>query len=100
MGRTVITPDKIKEINERYKALGTYAAVSRELNISPSTVRKYVIKTEVVNNEKVEIIRFNKKDLPDFDVTTYRNIVDLGRLCKLSDSEKEEIQGLWKELSL
>ena len=99
MARTIIDQDMIIKINNLYLELKTYAAVARELGISPSTVSKYVIKGYVPSQE-LEIIRF--------DYTSFRTLArghllissDMSETLVLSPEEKEEISELWKELSL
>lgn len=91
----VITPDQKKQINELYLKLHTYTAVSRELGISPGTVKKYVIPGYVAADQR-EIIHFDEP-LPEFDDTLFLGN-DWGTLCELSEIEVGEIIDLWKEL--
>ena len=91
---TKITADKIIEINRLYKATGVYAAVARELGISPTTVKKYVdpdfedvpvdIPKTTVSPSSFEVAQFNvltKKDL-----------------FYLTDKEVEKLKDLRKEI--
>lgn len=94
--KIVTQADKIK-INEAYLRLKTYAAVARETGFSPATVKKYVI-NDYVSSEEKQIVRFDRP-LPDFDALPFR-VTDWGPLCELSDTEKDEIKNLWKELDL
>lgn len=84
------------KINVLYKKLGTYAAVSRELNIGAQTVKKYIIKDfdENVQFKKVtmELIK------EDFDKEILINTKNWGELCVLTDEERIEMKELWKEL--
>ena len=93
----VITKIEIKQINELYAKYGTYAAVAREMKISPATVKKYIVDNYEPVNEQ-EIIRFDRP-LPPFDPTIFRSD-DWGPLCVLSDEEIEEIKILWKEIDV
>lgn len=40
--RTVVTPELIKKINERYEVTKNFAQVGRELGISPQTVKRHL----------------------------------------------------------
>ena len=93
----VITKNDIKQINELYAKYKTYAAVARELKISPATVKKYIIDGyEPVAQEN--IVRFDKP-LPSFDSSIFRTD-DWGPLCELSEEEINEIKILWKEIEV
>lgn len=93
----VITQKDIKEINELYAQLKTYAAVSRATGFSPATVKKYVAQDYVPAADR-NFIRFDRP-LPDFDSTPFRGN-DWGSLCLLSPEEEQEIRELWKELDV
>lgn len=94
---TIITQKEIREINQLYAKLKTYAAVSRATGFSPATVKKYVIKDWSEPNED-SFIRFDRP-LPAFDTTMFRGD-DWGALCVLSQEEEQEIRELWKELDV
>ena len=91
---TKITQDKIIEINRMYKRLRTYAAVARELGISPGTVKKYVLpdfsEPESPRND-VEII------LSEFNPASFYN-QSREYLFKLTEEEKIELNELRKEM--
>jgi len=87
----------IKKMNELYLKIGTYAGVAREVGFSPSTVKKYIKKDYVSEDELV--LKKYEGPLPEFDPTIFR-VDDWGPLCVLSDEENEEIRELWKELYL
>ena len=94
---TVITQKEIKEINQLYAKLKTYAAVARATGFSPATVKKYVIK-DWTDVDESTFIRFDRP-LPDFDSTPFR-CDDWGPLCVLTHEEEQEIRELWKELEV
>jgi len=91
---TKITADKIIEINRLYKAKKTYAAVARELGISPGTVKKYVdpdFEDIVVDIPKTTI------SPSSFEVAQF-NILTKKELFYLTDEEKEKLINLRKEI--
>ena len=88
----------IKNMNELYLKFKTYAEVARQTGFSPSTVRKYIQKDYVSQND-IQMIKFNlEKDLPKFDSSKFENLDNFGELCVLSEEEKLEIKELWKEI--
>lgn len=99
MAGTKITEEKIVEINELYLKIKTYAGVSRALGGSPSptTVKKYIIPNYVPKSEIV-FEKFEYK-LPTIAKEDFEGI-DWRKELQLSPKEKEEIQELWKELTL
>ena len=97
---TKVTNEDILRMNEIYYKVHTYAEVARQTGFSASTVKKYIIPgwTPV---EQVDIIRFEWKDIPDFDNgKSFERIDNYGDLCVLSEDEVREIEVLWKELSI
>ena len=97
---TKITTDMIKQINELYQQFGTYAAVAREIGISPSTVKKYVDKFYIPESKRT-IKRFDiHYDLPDMDLSAFVGVENYGDLCVLSPEEAVGIQQLWEELGV
>lgn len=100
MART-ITKEQIIQINERYLELGSYAAVARELGVSPTTVKKYVAEGYIP--EKDRIIRHI--DIGDCRAKIERFLLskeDLSnpQLLVLTDAERKEIEELWEELAI
>lgn len=94
----VITQKEIKEINEAYLEIGTYAGVARKLGFSPATIKKYVIDGyEDVDESKIK--RYEGNALPDFDYKMFRG-KDWGKMCILSREEMAEIRELWEEISV
>lgn len=103
MARASITPEQIKEMNELYLKIKTYAGVSRAMGgtPSPTTVKKYIVENYVSE----EISKANRKIFSTEDIPIEFN-VDIfccdnwGDLCILSDREKEKMPELWKEISI
>ena len=98
---TKITTDIIKQINELYIKLGTYAAVARELGIAPTTVKKYVV-PDYCPLEERKIKKFNViYDLPaQYSTEMFEGVENFGDLCEYTEDEAVEIVELWEELSL
>lgn len=94
MAKVVIDNEKIKQINQFYLELKTYAAVARELNISPATVKKYIIPDF---GKEITIKKFDVSLIPL--AGTYDVIID-ETVCSLTESEMEEIKELWKEMTI
>ena len=94
---TKITQDKIIEINNLYFSLKTYAAVARQLGISPSTVKKYVIKDW--EPKEVEERKFSG-NIKEVEEIKWPKAEELNKLCTLSKEEIDEIKILWRELSI
>ena len=96
-----VSQDDIKNMNELYIKLGTYAAVARETGFSASTVKKYIVPHYVPDevskqNRKV----FDLESIPD-DVDPKPFCIDKwGDLCELSYEEKMGMIELWEEMSL
>ena len=74
MAKTVVTQEMIKEINELYTEIKTYAGVARKIIFDKSKL-----------SEEIDYSLFKNKD-------------NWGDLCVLSDDERKEIKELWKEL--
>ena len=94
-----VTNEDILKFNEIYYRTKTYAEVARETGFSASTVSKYVDKNwkpvEVEN-----IIKFDLKDLPEFDTSIFVGVDNYGDLCVLTEREREEIKELWGEMAI
>lgn len=94
-----VTQDDIKNFNELYIRLKTYAAVSRATGFAPSTVKKYIIPNyEIVDKKTIKV-----EDIVVPNVLEFQNnffLKDWNSLCLLSKEEFEEIKELWKELEL
>lgn len=93
-----ITQNDIRNINELYLKLHTYAAVSRETGFAPSTVKKYIIKDFKPIEEK-NIKRFTKPLPEEIDFSIFFND-DWSSLCELNEEEVKEVKELWAELEM
>ena len=90
-----ITEDQKIQMNILYQELKTYAAVARAMEVSASTVKRYII-PDFVNPKELTITTVQIAELPPVDIDKFKQ--PFGNLCILSDEEKEEIKELWKEL--
>ena len=92
---TKITQDKIIEINRTYKRLRTYAATGRELGISPTTVKKYVI--DDFEEPEVAPSIYTPIEIPQFD---YNDFISHSKteMFKLTETEIENLIELRKEI--
>lgn len=91
----VVTQNDIKNINELYFKLKTYAAVARETGFAPSTIKKYVIPDyKPVEMRNIQVF---DKELPEFTTEPFR-CNNWNYLCVLSDKEKEDMKVLWEEI--
>ena len=94
-----VTSDDILRINEIYYKTKVYAETARQTGFSASTVKKYVIKDwKPVVAENV--IKFELKQIPEFDGSIFKNVDNYGELCVLTEQEKEEMKELWRELAV
>lgn len=95
-----VTTDDIKQFNELYYELKSYAEVARRTGWSASTVSKYIDKNyKPVVAENIR--RFNMNtDMPVFSTERFEGIENLGDLCVLSEEEKIELIELWKEVEI
>lgn len=92
-----VATEDILQMNSLYFQYKNFAEVARQTGFSASTVRKYVdVNWKPVVSEN--IIRFEMKDLPEFDTTCFKGIDNYGDLCVLTGREQEEMKELWKEL--
>ena len=94
-----VTNEDILRMNEIYYKTHVFAEVARQTGFSASTVRKYVD----VNWKPVEIeniIKFDLKDLPEFDTALFKNVDNYGIICILDNKEIAQIRELWKEMAV
>lgn len=61
MGAPRITPGEIIEMQRIYRELGTYAAVSREVGRSASTVSRYVQMKDVPTNIRILVEKLSRE---------------------------------------
>ena len=99
---TRITPEQKKQINELYLKLKTYAAVGREMGISASTVKKYVLPDYVPVSEIKHIpIDGEGMRLRLETFVLSKEQFDDPYLLTLTEEEEAQIKNeLWKELSI
>lgn len=97
---TKITNEMISKINEAYAVTPVYAAVARQLGISPSSVKKYVTSDYIKKSEVV--VKPISKDL----IKSVENFT-LGKesfsdpaLLFLKTAEIAEMVEFWQELSI
>ena len=94
-----VTTDDILIFNKIYYKTKNYTQVARETGFSASTVKKYIDKNwKPVAAEN--IIKFELKQIPEFDGSVFKNIDNYGELCVLTEQEKEEMKELWRELAV
>ena len=94
-----VTTDDILIFNKIYYKTKNYAQVARETGFSASTVKKYIDKNwKPVAAEN--IIKFELKQIPEFDGSIFKNVDNYGELCVLTEQEKEEMKELWRELAV
>ena len=94
-----VTTDDILIFNKIYYKTKNYTQVARETGFSASTVKKYIDKNwKPVATEN--IIKFELKQIPEFDGSVFKNIDNYGELCVLTEQEKEEMKELWRELAV
>ena len=94
-----VTSEDILRMNEIYYKTHVFAETARQTGFSASTVKKYVIpgwKPVATEN----IIKFELKQIPEFDGSIFKNVGNYGELCVLTEQEKEEMKELWRELAV
>lgn len=97
----VTSNETIKQINELYVKNHTYAAVARELGVSPATVKKYVLPNYVPEDAliltHVDMVmckaRIEHYILP-------KEAFENDTIMTLTDEEKKNVEELWKEISI
>lgn len=61
MGAPRITPEEIVEMQRLYRAMGTYAAVAKEIGRSASSVSKCVQMKDVPHNIRITVENLSQK---------------------------------------
>ena len=76
MSRTVVTQEMVKEINELYLQIGTYAGVARKIGIAPTTVKKYVVPHYIAESTIQKKVFDKNKISKDIDFSPFINKKD------------------------
>lgn len=97
--RTFVTPHMVKEINELWHRNHNYAQTGRELGISGSTVKKYVIKDYVLEENKKEIPKLSEEEIKRLEERNEETREVLAFLDYF-DNEEEKIRELDEYLTL
>lgn len=92
-----VTPDIIREINERYYKCHNKSQVAREVGCSAGTVSKYIDPNYTPFDSSKEI-HFTLEMLPPADYSRFVGLDNFGAVCTMSAEEKYEIEELWKEI--
>ena len=96
MPRKTVTQTDIQKMNELYLQIGTYAGVAREVGLSASTVKRYII-TDYVAAEEVEKIKIIfDKEIPAAEAVSFPS--DWTNFLALSSEEKADCEVLRKEV--
>lgn len=98
MARIIDDVTKIK-INVLYSEYKNYSKVARELGVSASTVKKYVISgfdLSAQDNERKVLF----EDLEKFNPNELISVESFGKICTYTQDEKDAILELQKELIL
>ena len=99
MARNIITSQRIKDINELYIIHQNYSEVARLTNLSPSTIKKYVLPhyipaAELITSEidlgeaRVQVENYLFQDFNNPDI------------LQLTQEEQDAMPAFWEELSL
>ena len=96
-----ITAEMKVQINELYKKIGTYSGVARELGISPSTVKRYVLTNYTPAADLPVVpanIPFCRKKIESFVLSAEE--MQNPDISKLTAQELSDMEEFWKELAL
>ena len=89
-----VTEDMIIQMNELYIELKTYAAVSRIVGVSPTTVKKYI-------NPNFSKVTENKRNIEEREINfDLFDRVNWNILLELMPREKVDIEEVRKEVVL
>ena len=89
-----VTEDMIIQMNELYIELKTYAAVSRIVGVSPTTVKKYI-------NPNFSKVTENKRNIEEKEINfDLFDRVNWNILLELMPREKVDIEEVRKEVVL
>lgn len=93
-----LTEDRIMEIQNLYKKIGTYSGVAKQLGCSAATVKKYCQEQCSFSYEPVTRIKFDGTIPPVSEIKWPASECEISKLARLTEDEVEEIEILWKEL--
>lgn len=100
MANKKITQDQIFQINELYAEKGTYAAVARELNMSPATVKKYVnpnyTPASEIQDQRMSVDRI--REIENFILSSEE--INNPDILKLTIEEVSDMKKFWEAISL
>lgn len=94
-----MSPLQIIEINELYYKYKNYAKVGRELGLTGPQVKRHIVEN-YVPQDQLELKKFEYEDLPEPYVEHFKDFEDWGELCELTSYERQEVEELWKEISI
>jgi bisphosphoglycerate-independent phosphoglycerate mutase (AlkP superfamily) len=95
----------IENFNKLYLKYKTYAEVARQTGFSPSTIKKYIIKDFVLVNEVIRENFVKYSETEDFAPVSFfeENNIPMSQWGKTfipSQKEREELENLYKEISI
>lgn len=94
-----VTQNDIINFNELYYKCKNAAQVIRETGFSASTVRKYLIK-DYIPQDQIKQIKFDINLIKErFDASVFA-CENWGELCALSEEEKIQLKEFQKELTV
>ena len=96
---TRITDEQKIEINKLYKIIGTYSGVAKEMGISPSTVKRYIIPDFNMPDETAtKNIDINVEPTPVEEICPFTTEEAIYNATKITQEEIDELKKLWKEI--
>lgn len=88
-----ITEEKILEIQQAYKEIGTFSGVAKKLGCSPATVKKYATAIITKEPEQKDIIKFNST-IPPKESINFDALKSEWTLLSLEEEEAlKELRG-------
>ena len=96
---TRITDEQKIEINKLYKIIGTYSGVAKEMGISPSTVKRYIIPAFNMPDETAtKNITIDVEPTPVEEICPFTTEEAIYNSTKITQEEIDELKKLWKEI--
>lgn len=90
-----LSEEKIAEIRRVYNELGTYSGTAKAVGCSPASVKKYT-QEDYIPDPTVRV-PFSGT-LPPVEELNWPSEEEISNMARLTESEVEEIEILWKEL--